>query len=350
VSAVETVPSPIRGRSRYEGFRATIKAVGTGRRGWRDLSFEEAREAALALLSGASTDAQAGAFLVAMRIKGETPAEMAGLAQGMRDTAVALECPTARPVVVSGGAYDGVAAGPALSLAAAAGAAGAGAGMVLHCGRRLGPKYGTTPAEVLAELGGPAAPSAADSERMLARSGLTLVYTPHLMPGWDRLADVRDDVGVRGPLHSAERLIDWFGARRFVATYTHGQYADLLLEALRLLGAHRTVASRGIEGSDVLRPGKPTARCPEGELDLPAQPGLGLDGDPGPEASAEATWAVLSGAGDPAAARAVCLSAGVALWVAGLARHPRAGVAEAEEALRDGRAARSLDAMLNAAH
>lgn len=62
-----------RGRSTYQGFAATIKLVGTGARGSRDLTFDEARDAMGALLAGETSDAQAGAFLIAMRLKGEAP-------------------------------------------------------------------------------------------------------------------------------------------------------------------------------------------------------------------------------------------------------------------------------------
>ncbi len=68
------------GRSAYPGFRGTIKVVGTGPRGSRDLTFDEAREAMTALLDGSTTDCQAGAFLMAMRVKGESPEELAGMA------------------------------------------------------------------------------------------------------------------------------------------------------------------------------------------------------------------------------------------------------------------------------
>jgi len=70
-----------RGRSEYAGFRSVIKAVGTGPRGSRALTFEEAHAAAGSLLAGEVSPVQAGAFLVAMRIKGETPAELAGMTQ-----------------------------------------------------------------------------------------------------------------------------------------------------------------------------------------------------------------------------------------------------------------------------
>lgn len=84
-------------RSRYTGFRATIKAVGTGPRGSRALSFDGARAAMAAVLSGETTDAQAGAFLMAMRMKGEEPQELAGLAHGLRDAALSRDREAGRP-------------------------------------------------------------------------------------------------------------------------------------------------------------------------------------------------------------------------------------------------------------
>src|ERR671914_263504 len=128
-------------RSTYEGFRSTIKAVGTGPRGARPLSFAEARAAMAALLAGEVSDAQAGAFLVAMRIKGETPEELAGLAQALREAAVPMHPEAGRPLVACAGAYDGVAEAPQLSLAAAVVAAAAGARVGVPCGDPLGAKH-----------------------------------------------------------------------------------------------------------------------------------------------------------------------------------------------------------------
>src|ERR1700722_5139030 len=143
------------GHSRYEGFRATIRTVGTGVRGSRALTFEEAREAMGALLAGEVSDSQAGAFLVAMRIKGEQPDELAGMAQALRDAAPQAHAQVDRPLVACAGAYDGTADAPHLSLAAGAAAASCGAAVVMHCGDTLGTKRGTTVADVLAALRGP---------------------------------------------------------------------------------------------------------------------------------------------------------------------------------------------------
>jgi len=340
-------PTLVRGRSTYAGFRATIKAVGTGERGRRDLDFDEARRAMTSLLRGETSTAQAGAFLVAMRLKGESPAELAGFAQALRDATRPLTGPALdRPMVSCGGSYDGVAGAPDLSLAAAALAAGAGAGVVLHCGRSLGPKYGVTPAAVLAALGGPPEPELAESERMLATGGAALVYTPAAVPGWDRLADVRDEVGVRGPVHAAERLLDPFGARRFVVAYTHAPYASLLLVGLEILEAQRAVAVRGVGGSVVLRPGRPTAFDVAGPLELPRGGALAVGSEEGAGESAALVSAVLAGEGPAGAERAVVVSAGTILYAAGIADDARYGADQAARALAAGRGARALAAMV----
>jgi hypothetical protein len=56
---------------------------------------------------------------------------------------------------------------------------------------------------------------------------------------WEQLALLRDEIGLRGPIHSGEKLVDWFGARRFVVGHTHGGYAARLLAALERLRAGR---------------------------------------------------------------------------------------------------------------
>jgi anthranilate phosphoribosyltransferase len=341
-----TTPTLQRGRSRYEGFRATIKAIGTGPRGSRALSFDEARAAMGELLAGDVSDVQAGAFLVAMRIKGETPEELAGLAQGLRDAAPGVRAAGGRPLVACAGAYDGTTDGPHLGLAAALLAASAGAGVVVHCGDALGPKYGVTPAEVLEALGGPPRPGIEESLAMLERSGVALVHAGEALPGWRRLAALRDQVGVRGPVHSAEKLVDWLGARRFVVGHSHAPYAERICGALDLLGAERAVAVRGIEGTDVLRPGRPVAAAAGGRVELPEQLGVQVGGEPGAPAAAALTRAIAAGDEDGPAAYAAALSAGLRLAVAGLVADVAEGLAAARAAIADGRTRATLDALV----
>jgi anthranilate phosphoribosyltransferase len=335
------------GRSNYGGFRATIKAVGTGPRGSRSLSFEEAREAMRALLAGEVSDAQAGAFLIAMRTKGEEPEELAGLAQALRDATRSRE-PVRPGAVACAGAYDGVADSPQLSLAAAVVAAAAGAPCVVHCGERIGPKYGTSPAAVLAALGGPARPSLDASRRMLAESGVAVVHSGEAIPGWDRLARIRDEIGLRGPIHSAEKLVDHLGAERFVVGYTHQPYGPRIVGALRRLGSPSILAVRGIEGSDVPRPARPQASGLDG-MEMPQHLELRLPpGGAAPEESAAISRAVLEGEEDGATGTAVVLGAMLRLRVAGVSDSVEAGIAAAREAITGGAARITLDRLLTA--
>jgi anthranilate phosphoribosyltransferase len=339
------------GRSDYAGFRAVIKAVGTGPRGSRALTFEEARGATAGLLAGEVSPVQAGAFLVAMRIKGETAAELAGITQALRDAArtVAPDPPNGgRPIVACAGAYDGITEAPHLSLAAAVLAAAAGARVVVHCGATIGPKRGTTPADVLAALGGPACPDPAESLAMLERCDVALVHASAAVPGWDALAGVRDEIGLRGPLHTAEKLVDHLGATCFVVGHTHSSYRQRILGALGLLGARRAVVVRGMEGADILRAGRPSAADASGPLDIPESPGSVLRGDADPQVSAELTRAIATGDEHGIAGRTASLSAGLRLYAAGRCDSVAAGMALAQAAVADGRAAATLEALLAA--
>ncbi len=299
------------------------------------------------LLAGEVSDTQAGAFLIAMRIKGEQPDELAGMAQALRDVIPRPELRTRRPLVSCAGAYDGTVDGPHLSLAVGVTAAACGAGVVMHCGDTLGPKYGTTTADVLGELGGCAEPTLAQSTAMLARSGACVVHAGAAMPGWRRLAALRDEIGLRGPVHSAEKLVDWFGARRFVVGHTHGPYAERLTAALARLGSERAIAVRGLEGSDVMRPGRPVAYESGSAIELPELLGARLPGAGGACAAGWLTKVVLCGEGDDLLAHAVALSAGLRLYAVGLAADPVEGAREARAALGDGRAAAALDALVS---
>jgi len=333
-------------RTRYEGFKGVIKAVGTGKRGSRDLTFDEARDATRALLAGEVSDAQAGAFLLSLRMKGEAASELGGMAQALRDAALPIAADGDRPLVACAGAFDGVAEAPHLSLAAAVAAAACGAAVIVSCGDRLGPKYGLTPAEVLGALGGDERPGPDASAAMLARSGVALVHLGESLPGWSRLAELRDEIGLRGPLHSAEKLVDWAGARRFVVGHTHSGYTDRLLGALDAMDAEAAIAVRGIEGSDVARPGRPSAFDARGRLDLPERLGEQLEGDADAEASARLTRAVLAGEENGTAAWTIDLNAGLRLFAAGVVGDPLEGAALARRAIDEGRASATLDALV----
>ena len=97
---------------------------------------------------------------------------------------------------------------------------------------------------------------------------------------------LRDEIGLRGPLHSAEKLVDHLGATHFVVGHTHSSYRERLQGALMLLGAQRAITVRGMEGADILRTGRPSASDTQGPIELPETPGSLLRGDPDPQLAA----------------------------------------------------------------
>lgn len=125
-----------------------------------------------------------------------------------------------------------------------------------------------------------------------------------------------------------------------------GPYAERLVGALERLGARRAVAVRGLEGSDVMRPGRPVAFANGRQLELPELLGARLTGDGGAKQSAWLTSVVLRGEGDDLLSHTVALSAGVRLYAAGLASDPVAGAREARATLGDGRSSSALDSFL----
>ena len=152
---------------------------------------------------------------------------------------------------------------------------------------------------------------------MLERAGVALVHAGTALPGWDALAELRNEIGLRGPLHSAEKLVDHLGAQRFVVGHTHSSYRDRLQGALTLLGAERVVTVRGMEGADILRVGRPSASDSAGPIELPESPGSLLRGDPDPQLVATLTRAIVGGDEHGVATATATLSAGVRLYVGG---------------------------------
>jgi len=346
-------PRGRRPRARYEGFQAYVKRVGTGPKGSRDLSFEEARAALGAILDGLADPAQTGAFLVASRIKGEAPEEIAGFAAALRERCIVARPDPGMPIVACAGGYDGVVEGPQLSLAVAAIAAASGAAIALHGAPPLGPKHGTTATQVVEALGLEPALSPEASALVLERTGIGVFWTPLLCPPWEALRPLRDAIGVRTPLNAAEKLLAPVACDAFVAGVTHLPYAVRLLEALRRLDAGRALMVRGLEGSDVAKPGRPKVyELSHGEI---TEADVG-DGDPlpldaataGAGGSARLTRELVSGLAPREVTDCAVLSAGLRLYAAGVAASPSTGFAAARAALESGAAADSLAAFIKA--
>lgn len=225
------------------GISQYIKDIGRGKEGARSLTREQATDLFAQVLDGTVSDLELGAFCLAMRIKGETPDEMAGFLDATHPRLHRLPDTGICTVVLP--SYNGARKLPVLTPLLALLLARQGAAVLVHGtateDRRV------TSASVFAALGHtPVQPSTA-----LEPGTCAYVPTEALHPGLKRLLDVRRTVGLRNPGHSLVKLMNpCRGPALIVGSYTHPEYAVSMASTFALVGAHALLL-RGTEGEPV---------------------------------------------------------------------------------------------------
>jgi anthranilate phosphoribosyltransferase len=306
------------------------------------------------ILSGEAGEAQTAGFLIALRAKGETSEELAGLAQAIRGHAVPVEAPEG-PFVDTCGTGGGVSTFN-VSTAAAFVAAGAGVAVAKHGNRSSTSRSGS--ADVLEALGARIDLAPAAVGECLRETGVGFMFAPAHHPAFAHVVPVRRALGVRTVFNVIGPLANPAGARRQVIGVADHSTLERVARALWELGAERALVVRGRDGMDELSTAavSDAYEVADGAIrHLEVDPvGLGLvpppDGVPPggePAENAAVIRAVVDGAGG-AAHDLVVLNAGAAVWVAGLAPTLEDGLARAEESVRSGAARDRLDAFITA--
>jgi anthranilate phosphoribosyltransferase len=267
-----------------------IKDIGRGKDGARSLTREQATDLFGQVLDGTVTDLEVGGFCLAMRIKGETPDEMAGFLEATH--ARLKRQPDNHLTTVVLPSYNGARKLPVLTPLLALLLAREGAAVLVH-GTATEDRRVTSEA-VLAALGQPARSAVGP----LDPGECAFVPTEVLNPGLKRLLDVRRVVGLRNPAHSLVKLMNpCEGRALIVGSYTHPEYAVSMADTFALVGAHALLL-RGTEGEPVAdarrTPQMDAFRDGERHLLQPAQEGtLSALPDLPKDISAEATAAYI---------------------------------------------------------
>jgi anthranilate phosphoribosyltransferase len=237
-----------------------IKEIGRGKEGARSLTREQAADLLGQVLDGAVTDLEVGAFCIAMRVKGESPQEMAGFLDAVQTRIQRFA--SALPVVVIP-SYNGARKLPGLTLLLAALLAREGAQrgftvLVHGCSTEAGrvPTQAVLTA-IEQHIG--------DKNKQFARifieefaiknivfRPLCFLSTQQLSPALQRLLDVRRTIGLRNPAHSLVKLMNPTNRSDalIVTSYTHPEYLASMTETLQLTGSHAMLL-RGTEGEAV---------------------------------------------------------------------------------------------------
>jgi anthranilate phosphoribosyltransferase len=225
------------------GISQYIKEIGRGKQGARSISREQAADLFGQVLDGAVTDLEIGAFCLAMRIKGETPEEMAGFLDATY--ARLHRVPAGGEPVVVLPSYNGARKLPVLTPLLAL--------LIARCGLRV-LIHGTATESsrvfvphVLQALDIHALPAI----RAIAPGEAVFVPTELLCPGLKRLLDVRRAVGLRNSSHSLVKLMNpCDGPAVIVSSYTHQEYAVSMAAVFELMGS-TALLLRGTEGEVV---------------------------------------------------------------------------------------------------
>src|SRR3954454_2588435 len=317
--------------------------------GGEDLAAAEASAVLREIMSGAASEAQSAAFLIALRTKGETVDELVGLARAVREGGVAVAA--SRDDLLDTAGTGGGRPTFNVSTTAAFVAAGAGCAVAKHGNRSATGRSGS--ADVLEALGAridlePAAVAACIDE-----CGFGFMFAPHHHQAMRHVVPVRKELGVRTIFNFLGPLTNPAGAERQLIGVSDPRYLETIAAALGDLGGTTALVVSSEDGLDEisvsaptraveLRGGKITSYSIDPEsLGIEQAPPEAV-GAADPDRSAEIARAVMSGKRG-AERSLVVANAGAAIYVGGGADSLEAGARAVEDAIDSGAARDSME-------
>src|SRR5213595_703909 len=187
------------------------------------------------VMDGKATDVQKSAFLIALRMKGETPDEITGAAMAMRERVTPLDIIDRSSLVDTCGTGGDGRGTFNVSTVAALVAAGAGASVAKHGNRAVSSACGS--ADVLGALGVAIDLDASAMSEVLRRTGISFLFAPRLHPAMGAVMGVRRELGVRTMFNVLGPLTNPAFAKRQVLGVYADHLVDVLAEVLLALGA-----------------------------------------------------------------------------------------------------------------
>ena len=316
-----------------------------------DLTMAEAREAA-ALVFEDATEAQIGALLAALRAKGETEAEIAGFASGMRDAARRID-PGNRPLVdtcgTGGDGYDTI----NVSTTSAVVTAGAGVAVAKHGNYSVSSASGS--ADVLDELGVQIDAEPPAVEAAIERDGIGFMLAPVFHPAMKAVIGPRRELEMRTIFNVLGPLTNPAGAEAQVVGVYDADLVEPIARALARMPVERALVVHGDGLDEIGLHGETTAAEVDGGAVTPltiTPEDLGLDPAPveavaggTPAENAAALEGIVTGEVTDARRDIVLANAGAALYVADAAESLADGVAAARESIDSGGATDRLAAL-----
>jgi len=323
----------------------------------KDLAFEEMRLVMEELMTGRATQAQIGAFLAALRMKGETVEELAAAATVMRQKAVSVPVLSSSPNEVI---LDTCGTGGDrkhtfnISTAAALVAAGAGVKVAKHGNRSVSSACGS--ADVWEALGIPLIASPAKVAACIRKIGIGFLFAPAVHQAMKFAAGPRKELGIQTFFNLLGPLTNPAGVTVQLTGTFRRELTGTLARVLSTLECRRAMVVHGADGLDEISLSAPTfvAELREAEVDFyeirpedfgiqRAEPDAVRGGSA--QENARIILSVLGGARGPCR-DVVVLNAGAALYIAGTVESIREGIDLASEILDQGQAMQKLESLI----
>ena len=316
------------------------------------LATDDAAAVMRQIMSGEATQAQLGSFLTALRLKGESIEEIAGMATVMREFSLRVN--------VDGMLVDSVGTGGDglntfnISTAAAFVAAGAGLKVAKHGNRAASGTCGS--ADVLEELGVQVELTPEGVERCIRESGIGFMFAQAFHPSMRHAGPVRREIGIRTVFNILGPLTNPAGAQSMLVGVAFPELGEKMASVLNLLDTHHSIIVHGEGGLDEMTLSGDTSvwevtvgkvsnwTLSVADTGLPVTPIEAVKGGDR-EANAKTMRELLGGAGGPVRDYVLLNSAGVFL-VGDLVTNIRDGVQLAAQTLDSGAAKDRLESMI----
>lgn len=315
----------------------------------RDLTEAEAAAAMHEILTGEATPAQLGAFLVALRLKGETVDEIAGMAGVMREHALRVE--VEGPLLDTCGTGGDERGTFNVSTAAAFVAAGAGVRIAKHGNRAMSSGCGS--ADVLEALGANIDLTPEQVAECIRRTGFGFMFAQAFHPAMKHAAGPRREIGVRTVFNILGPLTNPAGAQHHLLGVARPEIAPKIAAALQRLDGSHSLVVHGNDGVDELSISGPSSiqdvrdgRIREytvspKDAGLPTAPAEGIRGGT-PDENAAILRDIFRGVQGPMR-DVVVLNAAAALVAADVAKDLEAGARLAADVIDSGVAGKKLE-------
>lgn len=319
---------------------------------FKDLTQEEAFDVATEIMTGKITDAQIAAFLVSLRLKGETIDEITGFARAMRAKATRIICNSECLVDTCGTGGDRSGTFNVSTLSGFV-AAGAGCRIAKHGNRSVSSRCGS--ADLFVELGIKIDISPKVISRCIDENGIGFLFAPRLHKAMKYAINPRREIGVRTIFNILGPLTNPADAKRQLLGVFHEGFTEPLANVLAKLGSEHVLVVHGEDGLDEITL---TGKTKVSELFRGKISNYTLDPDEfglrrvkpeeikggGPAVNAKIALDILRGRKGPPR-DLVLLNAGAVIYVSGEASSIGEGIELAEESIDSGRAVGKLEVL-----